>query len=192
MRMGLLGAGQQGQACVLDWLRQADVTEVRVIDTNEEALAALRGRFPDPRVVTQRRDVGDARQLEEGLAGCAAVMSAVPYFLNLAVTRAAIATRVPMVDLGGNLVSDALAGRYKWSDEEVRWRLEGDYEIAKPLQTDVERLFLLAVEYAARFVAGMVQAERHGTLEGQIDVVLLGSGWRWHRVLTEGPPSAFE
>ncbi|MBK8230226.1 MAG: saccharopine dehydrogenase NADP-binding domain-containing protein [Candidatus Eisenbacteria bacterium] len=102
MRMGLLGAGQQGQACVLDWLRQADVTEVRVIDTNEEALAALRGRFPDPRVVTQRRDVGDARQLEEGLAGCAAVMSAVPYFLNLAVTRAAIATRVPMVDLGGN------------------------------------------------------------------------------------------
>ncbi len=102
MRMVVLGAGQQGIACVLDWLKQDDVSEVRVIDSSEPALASMAARFSDPRLKLERRDVGDGHELEAALRGSAAALSAVPYFLNLAVTRAAIATGVPMVDLGGN------------------------------------------------------------------------------------------
>ncbi len=96
------------------------------------------------------------------------------------------------VRLGGNLVADALASRSKWADGEVRWRVETDYDVARPQQADVERLFFLAVEYAARFISGMLQHEAGESFTGQIDVVLLGSGWRWHRALTKGPLASFE
>ncbi len=102
MQLGLLGAGLQGQACVFDWLRQSDVRGIRVLDASEEQLALFRERFVDERLSFRRVDAGDHEKLRESIAGCDALLSAVPYFLNLAVTRAAIEARVPMVDLGGN------------------------------------------------------------------------------------------
>jgi lysine 6-dehydrogenase len=103
MRLGLLGAGQQGLACALDWLNQPDVREVRVFDADEGRLQEMRRRFPDSRLRAERLDVGHAEELVRALSGCDAALSAVPYFLNLAVTRAAIQARTPLVDLGGNV-----------------------------------------------------------------------------------------
>jgi lysine 6-dehydrogenase len=103
MRLGLLGAGQQGIACALDWLNQPDVREVRVFDADEGRLQEMRRRFPDPRLTVQLLDVGHAEELVQALSGCDAALSAVPYFLNVAVTRAAIQARTPLVDLGGNV-----------------------------------------------------------------------------------------
>lgn len=102
MRMGVLGAGLQGTACALDWLRQPDVSEVKVLDTDPARLDTLKRRFADGRVTTAKVDVASTSELVDALRGCAVVLSAVPYFYNVAVTTAAIAARVPLVDLGGN------------------------------------------------------------------------------------------
>jgi lysine 6-dehydrogenase len=102
MRMTVLGAGHQGSACVFDWVRQPDVTEVTVIDSDAERLDALERRFSDGRIRTVRADVGDSEALVDALRGSAGAVSAVPYFLNVAVTRAAIRARAPLADMGGN------------------------------------------------------------------------------------------
>ncbi|MEZ4654729.1 MAG: saccharopine dehydrogenase C-terminal domain-containing protein [Candidatus Eisenbacteria bacterium] len=102
MRMAILGAGQQGSACVLDWLRQPDVTSVLVVDSDAERLATLERRFQDGRIETLASDVGDDARLVSALRGAHALVSAVPYFLNIGVTKTAIAAGVHLVDMGGN------------------------------------------------------------------------------------------
>jgi lysine 6-dehydrogenase len=102
MRLAVLGAGQQGIACVLDLLQQPDVREVRVYDSDADRLDSLRDRFRDERLRVATLDCGNGEELTGALGGCDAAVSAVPYFLNLAVTRAAIAARTHLVDLGGN------------------------------------------------------------------------------------------
>ncbi len=102
MRLGVLGAGLQGTACVLYWLRQSDVREVVAFDSDPEKLDAIRRRFPQERVRVGELDAGNSGDLARALTGLDAAVSAVPYFLNLAVTRAAIEARTPLVDLGGN------------------------------------------------------------------------------------------
>lgn len=102
MRLGVMGAGMQGLACVLDFLKVPEVREVRAWDSDEGRLGELRRRFPDARLHTGILDAGRHDDLVTAFGGLDAVVSAVPYFLNLAVTRAAIAARVSLVDLGGN------------------------------------------------------------------------------------------
>jgi lysine 6-dehydrogenase len=102
MRMAVLGAGQQGSACVLDWLRQPDVTSVLVVDSEAGRLESLQRRFQDGRIQTLTSDVGDEGRLIDALGGSAALVSAVPYFLNVGVTKTALAAGVHLVDMGGN------------------------------------------------------------------------------------------
>lgn len=102
MRMAILGGGQQGSACVLDWLRQPDVTSVLVVDSDADRVESLQRRFQDGRIQTLVCDVGDEERLIDALRGSAALVSAVPYFLNVGVTKTAIAAGVHVVDMGGN------------------------------------------------------------------------------------------
>jgi len=102
MRMAILGGGQQGSACVLDWLRQPDVTSVLVVDSDPERLDSLQRRFQDGRIQAVACDVGDQERLVAAIRGSAALVSAVPYFLNVGVTKTAIAAGVHLVDMGGN------------------------------------------------------------------------------------------
>jgi lysine 6-dehydrogenase len=102
MRLGVLGAGQQGLACVLDWLALPEVKEIRAYDADQEKLDALKKRFPDERLRIARLDAGHTDELIHALRGLDAALSALPYFLNLAATRAAIEARTSLVDLGGN------------------------------------------------------------------------------------------
>jgi lysine 6-dehydrogenase len=102
MRLGLLGAGQQGLACVLDWLAQPDVREIRTYDSDPTRLESMKDRFRDERLKIATLDCASTEDLSRALHGLDAAVSAVPYFLNLAVTRAAIACRTHLVDLGGN------------------------------------------------------------------------------------------
>lgn len=102
MRMGVIGAGMQGLACVVDFLRQSDVSEVVAADADRARLDALRDRVGDPRLSVTVLDAGDHETAVQFLSGLDAAVSGLPYFLNLAVTRAAIAARTHLVDLGGN------------------------------------------------------------------------------------------
>ncbi len=104
MRFLVLGAGQQGFAAAFDLARTKDVTEVVVADVNETRARTAVDRLAGlPAAVrAERIHVAEEPQLAARLRGYDVVISAVPYFLNPRLTRAAIDARVSFCDLGGN------------------------------------------------------------------------------------------
>jgi lysine 6-dehydrogenase len=104
MRFLVLGAGQQGYAAALDLARTPDVTEVVVADVDaERARRVAEHLVGGPASVrAEAIDVSNEPQLVARLAGYDVAVSAVPYFLNPRLTRAAIDARVSFCDLGGN------------------------------------------------------------------------------------------
>ena len=102
MRIAVLGGGRQGLACALDLLREEDVSELLVLDADQQLLDRARSTLGDPRVRTARVDAADESAIIPLLRGWNVLVSAVPYFLNLGVARAAIRAGVSMTDMGGN------------------------------------------------------------------------------------------
>lgn len=104
MRFLVLGAGYQGFAAALDLARAPDVEEVVIadVDGNRARRAAERLQGSRAAVRAEVLDVANEPRLVERLRGYDVVISAVPYFLNLTLTRAAIEAGVSFCDLGGN------------------------------------------------------------------------------------------
>ncbi|HEX8144539.1 MAG TPA: saccharopine dehydrogenase C-terminal domain-containing protein [Pyrinomonadaceae bacterium] len=106
LRFGVVGAGRQGTAAAYDIARFGDAELVLLGDADEGAARAsaarvntLLGRqIAEPAVVNARAP----ESLGQFLRGLDACVSAVPYYLNPAVARAAIAAGSSMCDLGGN------------------------------------------------------------------------------------------
>jgi len=102
----VLGAGRQGVAAAYDLARFGAASQVTLGDFNRERAQAaadrvnclLRTRLADAIGL----DVRDESALRRALKGYDVALSAVPYFYNLALTRAAIETGVSFCDLGGN------------------------------------------------------------------------------------------
>jgi lysine 6-dehydrogenase len=101
MRMLVLGAGLQGCACAFDLLETSDHL-VTLADyqpgTLPEVLEAHRGK----RLTVVQLDVRDGAAVRDTMRGHAAVMSAIPYYFNLDMAKAAAETGVHFADLGGN------------------------------------------------------------------------------------------
>ena len=93
MRFLVLGAGLQGFAAALDLARSREVEEVVVADSDgaRAARAAERLQGLNAAVRAETIDVTKESRLVERLRGYDVVISAVPYFLNLDLTKAAIA-----------------------------------------------------------------------------------------------------
>lgn len=104
MRFLVLGAGYQGFAAALDLARAPDVEEVVIadVDGNRARKAAERLSGSRAAVRAEVLDVANEPRLSDKLRGYDVVISAVPYFLNLTLTRAAIEAGVSFCDLGGN------------------------------------------------------------------------------------------
>ncbi len=102
----VVGAGRQGTAAAYDMARFGDAARVLVADADASAAARaarrvnqLLGRdVAEPRQV----DAADGAGLRAFLADVDSFLSAVPYWLNPEITRAAIDARASMTDLGGN------------------------------------------------------------------------------------------
>lgn len=104
MRFLVIGAGLQGYAAAFDLARTQGVTEVVVADSNAARSRQAADRL-NPSAAAVRAeilDVSNEPRLAERLRGFDVVISAVPYFLNLVLTRAAIEAGVSFCDLGGN------------------------------------------------------------------------------------------
>jgi lysine 6-dehydrogenase len=107
MKFFVLGAGMQGYAAALDLARADGVAGVVIADVDlaraESACERLRA-LPERRadVRAERLDVSNEPNLAGRLRGFSVVVSAVPYFLNLILTRAAIEAGASFCDLGGN------------------------------------------------------------------------------------------
>ncbi len=103
MRMLVLGAGLQGSACAYDLLQNPAITEVRLADQRVDRLPAfLQSYIGKGRLTTIQLDVKDTTAVAAAMAGVQSVMCALPYYLNLPMTEAAIVAGAHFCDLGGN------------------------------------------------------------------------------------------
>jgi lysine 6-dehydrogenase len=102
----VVGAGRQGTAAAYDLARFGEAARNFLAD--REAAAAGRAAEKVNRLSGTdlarplALDVQDGPALAQALQGVDAVLSAVPYYFNLALTRAAIAAGAHYCDLGGN------------------------------------------------------------------------------------------
>lgn len=104
MRMLVLGAGLQGCACAYDLLQNPAVSQVTLADLRPDHLPSFLSDRGDwgGRLRTVRLDVTDPTAVQETLRGHAAVMSAIPYYYNGPMARAAVEAGCHFADLGGN------------------------------------------------------------------------------------------
>jgi len=102
----VLGAGRQGTAAAYDMARWGDADRVILADYDLEVArdAAERvNRLMGKTIAAPVQvDVTDLAAVERVLRGVDAFLSAVPYFYNLDIARAAIRAQAHMCDLGGH------------------------------------------------------------------------------------------
>jgi lysine 6-dehydrogenase len=106
----ILGAGRQGTACAYDLARFGGADRIVLADANLEYAKKSVGRLRrllSPSIKTRLEaaavSVQDHSSLVKMLIGADAMMSAVPYYFNPRVAKAAIEAAVPMCDLGGDI-----------------------------------------------------------------------------------------
>ncbi len=102
MKFLVVGAGMQARAVAYDLVRQQDVDEMRIADIEPERLRGLKSALRSAKVRTFRADAGDLKRMSELMMPCDVALSCVPYFFNLGLARAAVATKTHFCDLGGN------------------------------------------------------------------------------------------
>ena len=102
MKLLVLGAGLQGGAAAFDLLRNPDVERVGLADVNSDRLEQARLRLGDRRLSVHEIDAQDLDRVTELMAEYDACLSAVNYWFNVDLTRAAIEAHTHFCDLGGN------------------------------------------------------------------------------------------
>ena len=102
MKLLVLGAGLQGCACAYDLLQNPAVAEVTLADVRLAKLPPfLQGDWRG-RLRTVKLDVTDTAAVAQTFRGQAAVMSAIPYYYNGPMAKAALDSGSHFSDLGGN------------------------------------------------------------------------------------------
>lgn len=102
----VLGAGRQGTACAYDLIRFGEAERVLLADYKLEVAQAaaerVNGLLSTDKAHAIQLDVTDGTALKATLSGIDAFLSAVPYYRNLEIARAAVEVGASMCDLGGN------------------------------------------------------------------------------------------
>jgi lysine 6-dehydrogenase len=106
MKLLVIGAGMMGSAAAYDMARQSDVTAVTLADSDlkraRDVAARINRIHGDRKIRAVALDASNERAATTVMKGHDAALSAVPYFLNLGLARAAIEARCHFADLGGN------------------------------------------------------------------------------------------
>ncbi len=102
----VLGAGRQGTASAYDMARWGEAKKViladRDLDIAKRATRRVNELIGKTVAEAAQVDATDLAAVEKVLTGVDAFVSAVPYYFNLGITRAAIQAKACMCDLGGN------------------------------------------------------------------------------------------
>lgn len=102
----VLGAGRQGTAAAYDMARWGEARRVILADQDitiaERAANRVNQLVGSPLAEATQVDVIDLDAVERVLSGVDSFVSAVPYYFNLDITRAAVKVGACMCDLGGN------------------------------------------------------------------------------------------
>jgi lysine 6-dehydrogenase len=102
MKLLVLGAGLQGCACAYDLLQNPAVSRVTLADLRPEKLPRFLAGDWKGRLRTLKLDVSDDAAVRAAFKGHAAVMSAIPYYYNGPMAKAAVECGCHFSDLGGN------------------------------------------------------------------------------------------
>lgn len=106
MKFLVIGAGMMGSAAAYDMARQPDVHSVTLADADlrraREVAARINHIHGDRKVKAIVLDASNEKSAAHAMKGHDATLSAVPYFLNLGLAKAAIEARCHFTDLGGN------------------------------------------------------------------------------------------
>ena len=115
----VLGGGRQGTAAAYDMAKFGDAKQVLVADISLEAAqksAARVNKLIGRDIASPHQlDVTNAEQLKGFLSRVNSFLSAVPYWNNPAITRAAIEAKACMADLGGK--TELVLEQMKLSDQ---------------------------------------------------------------------------
>ena len=105
-RYAVLGAGRQGTACAYDMIKFGDADSVVLADLELQGAKAAAARvntlLQTNRAAGVELDVTDLDAVGACLEDVDAFLSAVPYYYNVDITRAAVRAGACMCDLGGN------------------------------------------------------------------------------------------
>ena len=106
MKLLVIGSGMMGSAAAYDMARQLSVQSVTLADSDfkraKDVAARVNHITGDKKVKAVQLDASSERAAAKVMKGHHGALSAVPYFLNLALARAAIEARCHFADLGGN------------------------------------------------------------------------------------------
>ncbi len=106
MKLLVMGAGMMGSAAAYDMARSSSVNSVTLADAEKrravEAARRINQLTGSRKVQPAQLDARSERDAAKLMRGHDAALSAVPYFLNLGLARAAIAAGCHFADLGGN------------------------------------------------------------------------------------------
>jgi lysine 6-dehydrogenase len=102
MRFLVLGGGKQGSACAAELARHQGVEHVTVADLHVDSPPAWLTDAAGSRISFVAVDATDEAAVLEVMRGVDAVACALPYYLNVDMTRLAIASGAHFCDLGGN------------------------------------------------------------------------------------------
>ncbi|HTL52619.1 MAG TPA: saccharopine dehydrogenase NADP-binding domain-containing protein, partial [Planctomycetota bacterium] len=106
MKLLVVGSGLMGSAAAYDMARQSDVNSVTLADNDLKRARDVAARVN--RIVGEKKvravalDAGSETAAAKLMRGHDAALSAVPYFLNLGLARAAVSAQCHFADLGGN------------------------------------------------------------------------------------------
>lgn len=106
MKLLVIGSGMMGSAAAFDMARSPQVDSITLADSDPKRVREVTARvnriagYKKVRAVTL--DAGIEKHAARLMRGHDAVLSAVPYFLNLGLARAAVEARCHFADLGGN------------------------------------------------------------------------------------------
>lgn len=106
MKLLVIGSGMMGSAAAFDMARTPQVKAVTLADSNAQRVREVAARVNriagDRKVKAVVLDASNEKAAAHVMHGHDAALSAVPYFLNLGLARAAIEARCHFADLGGN------------------------------------------------------------------------------------------
>jgi len=106
MKLLVIGSGMMGSAAAFDMARMSTVSSVTLADTDAKRAREVAVRVNkitgEKKVRAVGLDASDEKAAAKLMRGHDAALSAVPYFLNLGLARAAVEARCHFADLGGN------------------------------------------------------------------------------------------
>ena len=106
MKLLVIGSGMMGSAAAFDMARTPQVSSVTLADSDAKRAREVATRVnritADRKVRAVALDASDEKAAAKLMQGHSAALSAVPYFLNLGLARAAVEARCHFADLGGN------------------------------------------------------------------------------------------